>query len=152
MAVVLKLIPRVKLSLSSAEARIKSSAGLSYSCQCSRTLEFCIRLGQEVVVSGQRRDIGTGRRSELVVIEKGSPLGVIRPAVRATLWDKLICGDSAYRLPTVFRPRIRELGLSFSRLGLLGLRSDVARVADSKDLTIALALMGYLYARSVFVE
>jgi hypothetical protein len=60
--------------------------------------------------------------------------------------------DGHYRLPTILRPGLPALGMKFSRLGLLGLHAHRVEVSDESNEPLALGLLGYLAARSIFVE
>lgn len=139
-------------SLSSALARIATDAGYSYDCYCSRSLGFSISLSGEAIILGQPQNARRRQGREIIIGKGTTELGVIHRGRLLTLGDRLLLGDRTYRLPNVFCPRIGELGLTFSWLGLLGVGTHRVHVCETHNVDIAPALLGYLYARSVFVE
>jgi len=79
-------------------------------------------------------------------------LGEIRRGRLLPLSDTLYLPRGHCRLPTFLRPRLPMLGMKFSWLGLLGLWTLSVEVSHESNEPLALALLGYLMARGVFVE
>jgi len=152
MTTVLKVVPSLTMAFARAETTITSSAGPSYTCYCTRNLDFAICLGEELVLYGERKLV-RHRRSRTIRIRNNSGMefAVIRQSVLSPIGDKVMLGKRSYRIPTVCRPRIDELGLSFSRLGLFGLGSQLVHIHNMEHHDLGLALLGYLYAWDTFV-
>ena len=112
-------------------------------------MTFAVWQKDQLVISGNKT--GTGKGSIELVGPAGA-LGTIRPGRVLTLSDRLLFEGVSYRLPTILLPNLPTLGLKFSRLGLLGLRSHLVAVVNDSNVIIALAILGYLIARSIFVE
>lgn len=147
---ILEVIPDPWPGVTCAKARIVADNGRSYSCHCSRDLTFTVWQEDQLVVAGKT---GTGRGRECIeLIGPAGALGTIRPGRGLSLSDRLLLDGVIYKLPTILHPDLPTLGMKFSRLGLLGLRTHSVAVVKDSSVTIALAILGYLTARSIFVE
>jgi len=150
MPVTLKVVPRPMPTPMKAEAAFESSAGPSYVCTCTWSLEFAVELGEEVIVSSVKKDRGWRQGREFIVLAGDSQLGTIRRRI-PPFADRVIIDDDDYSVPWVLSPSIPELGLSFS-LWRLAFGSQVVNVRDEGNVATALSLLGYMFAKSVFVE
>lgn len=143
-----RIIPKPWPGLTHAGARVIADEGRSYDFRGNRDLSFTITRDGEAVISG--RKTGARKRTVELVGPEGR-VGRIRPGRFPRISDTLCLPNGQYRLPTPLRPKLPVLGMKFSRLGLLGLRTHRVEVSDESKELLALGLLGYLAARS-FVD
>ena len=146
---VLRMLPKPRPWLRRAEGIIESSDGTSYECSCTRGLAFTVRQNDVLIVEGLRFGPGQG---DVTIVQGATELGKLVPGALTPLGDRLVLGDRCYKLPTIFRPAIPELGLRFSRWGLFGLWRLEVKIDDQAATVVAIAVLAYLFARRRFVE
>ena len=149
MSLCLKVIPEMWPRITHAGAKIVGDDGRVFSLRCCWDLTFTVSEGTHAIVVGNKSAHGRGV-IRLTGVEY--PFAAIMQGTLLTLGDKLALDGRSVMLPTVFHPRMRSLGLTFSVLALLGLRTHCVVVSNEANTKIALAVVAYLFARSVFVE
>jgi hypothetical protein len=145
---IFKVIPKLwPLGIFESAAVISADDGRSYEWHGFRNLSFSIQRDDVPVVSGR-----PSGKKEIELVGPEGPLGMIRRGRMLTPSGKLLFNGESYRLPNLLHPSLPGLGIRFSRLGTTGLRTHWVEVSDESNEHLALGLLGYLHARSVFVE
>jgi len=128
------------------EFRIVSSEGESYAGRCEPSLEFSVECGGPNRITCRRHR----RRGKvtLVIRKDGAQIATIRPG---PIRDKLLVGETSYRVPSFCHPGVPELGIALARLPMILGGRHIARLSGPEHLDIVLALLSYMHARSLYV-
>jgi hypothetical protein len=142
--------PLVTFSLRRAKLLVHSSDERCFEVEARRNLTFEVCEEGKTLYHAERE--AAEPRNVCVYDANGQePVATILISAGTSFGDVIRFENKAYKMPVIWRPRIKALGLRFSILGLMGSGLRVV-CKDREQWIVALLVLCYLQARQTFVE